>query len=59
MKYEKRKPNCIPIQCFKNRTGPAGPTGWTVNRRVQRSGLTPGPDMQSNRTEPDKTGKNR
>ncbi|GAU49434.1 hypothetical protein TSUD_181810 [Trifolium subterraneum] len=37
------------VQCFKNRTGPAGRTGQTANWKVYRSGLTAGPDKQLNR----------
>ncbi|CDP03446.1 unnamed protein product [Coffea canephora] len=33
------------IQCFQNRTGPAGSTGWTANRTCHRSGLKLKPEI--------------
>ena len=47
----------IHVQCFKNRTEPAGRTGQTANQRGDRSGSNVGSAMQLDRWEPLKTGK--
>ena len=44
---------CTISQCFQNRTGPAGSTGWTANRTGQRSGLELNPESSQ---EPLETG---
>jgi hypothetical protein len=45
------------VQCFKNRTEPAGRTGPTVNRGGGRFGSIVGSGMLSDRSEPFRTGK--